>query len=219
MMPRLPAYVPATYMGGTAGDVRVIWPSPIDNSAVLKPGTYTVAGRVPGTLFEAKATVIVKASGRHDHAAGPAGGSVHAESGRARSRRAGTRHAVHQESRQVPSRSRGLESGQLPLQLQGGVRSAATGRHQTTRRVGQPDDEAARACERPLPDGDRAGVCEHRVRPGAAEELPPEDELPGGHAVRPVAEVGPARAARRTVSGRSDRGARRARTARATTRI
>jgi len=60
MMPRLPAYVPATYIGGTAGDVRVIWPSPTDNTEVLKAGTYTVAGRVPGTLLDAKATVIVK---------------------------------------------------------------------------------------------------------------------------------------------------------------
>ena len=60
MMPRLPAYVPATFMGGTTGDVRVIWPSPTDNAEVLKAGTYTVAGRVPGTLLDAKATVIVK---------------------------------------------------------------------------------------------------------------------------------------------------------------
>ena len=38
----------------------MIWPSPTDNRAVLKPGTYTVSGRVPGTTFEPKATVIVK---------------------------------------------------------------------------------------------------------------------------------------------------------------
>jgi len=60
MMPRLPPYLPATYIGGTAGEVRVIWPSPTDNAEVLKPGTYTVSGRVPGTLLDAKATVIVK---------------------------------------------------------------------------------------------------------------------------------------------------------------
>ena len=64
------------------------------------------------------------------------------------------------------------------------------------RRMGQPDDEAARARERPLPVGHRAGVCEHRLRPGAAGELPAEDELPDRHAVRPVAEVGQARATR-----------------------
>ena len=60
MMPRLPATIPATYAGGVAGTARVIWPSPTDNSAVLKPGTYTVSGLVPGTRFEPKATVIIK---------------------------------------------------------------------------------------------------------------------------------------------------------------
>lgn len=60
MLPRLPNMIAATYAGGVAGDVRVIWPSPADNSAVLKAGTYTVSGRVPGTRFEPKATVIVK---------------------------------------------------------------------------------------------------------------------------------------------------------------
>ena len=61
MMPHLPAFVPATYTGGIAGNVRVIWPAPTDNSSVLKAGTYTVTGRVPGTLLDAKATVNVKA--------------------------------------------------------------------------------------------------------------------------------------------------------------
>lgn len=59
MLPRLPATIPASYAGGVAGDVRVIWPSPTDNAQVLEPGTFTVAGRVPGTRFEPKATVIV----------------------------------------------------------------------------------------------------------------------------------------------------------------
>ena len=64
MMPLLPPYVPATYAGGLAGDVRVIWPSPTDNAAVLNPGTYIVSGRVPGTAFEPKATVTIKVSAR-----------------------------------------------------------------------------------------------------------------------------------------------------------
>jgi DUF1680 family protein len=59
MVPLLPSSIPATYAGGVAGVARVIWPSPTDNSAVLKPGTYTVSGLVPGTRFEPKATVIV----------------------------------------------------------------------------------------------------------------------------------------------------------------
>lgn len=60
MMPRLPYTIPATYAGGVAGDVRVLWPAPTDNTSVLKTGTYTVTGRVPGTRFEPRATVIVK---------------------------------------------------------------------------------------------------------------------------------------------------------------
>lgn len=60
MMPRLPVLVPATYAGGVTGTVRVIWPSPTDATEVQKAGTYTVSGRVPGTRFEPKATVIVK---------------------------------------------------------------------------------------------------------------------------------------------------------------
>jgi len=59
MMPRLPALIPATYAGGVAGQARVIWPSPTDNTEVLKPGTYTISGHVPGTRFQPKATVII----------------------------------------------------------------------------------------------------------------------------------------------------------------
>jgi len=59
MMPRLPSLIPATYVGGVAGQARVIWPSPTDNTEVLKPGTYMVSGHVPGTRFQPKATVII----------------------------------------------------------------------------------------------------------------------------------------------------------------
>jgi DUF1680 family protein len=61
MLPRLPPMVRATYRGNAPGpDVRVIWPAPTDASAVAKPGTYAVTGRVPGTAITPKATVIVK---------------------------------------------------------------------------------------------------------------------------------------------------------------
>ena len=59
-LPRLPAEMAARYRDESRGPkVRVIWPSPVDNRAVMKPGTYTVTGQVPGTPFEPKATVIV----------------------------------------------------------------------------------------------------------------------------------------------------------------
>jgi uncharacterized protein len=60
-LPRLPPMVHATYRSREQGpDVRVLWPSPTDTSAVEKTGSYTVAGKVPGTTLEPKATVIVK---------------------------------------------------------------------------------------------------------------------------------------------------------------
>jgi DUF1680 family protein len=61
MLPRLPRAVRAVYRGtAQEPDVRVIWPSPTDATAVAKPGSYTVIGKVPGTAFAPKATVIVK---------------------------------------------------------------------------------------------------------------------------------------------------------------
>src|SRR5690606_29336444 len=60
-LPRMPLTVPAVYRDGRTGpEVRVIWPAPRDNADVVKPGTYVITGRVPGTALEPKATVIVK---------------------------------------------------------------------------------------------------------------------------------------------------------------
>ncbi len=64
-LPRLPSYVPGTYREEMKGpQVRVIWPAPIDNTTVLKPGTYTVTGRIAGTNFQPRAVVTVKAPGK-----------------------------------------------------------------------------------------------------------------------------------------------------------
>ncbi|MEX2661326.1 MAG: beta-L-arabinofuranosidase domain-containing protein, partial [Vicinamibacterales bacterium] len=61
MLPRLPTTIPAVYRGNSKGGaVRVIWPAPADNSDVKAPGSHVVTGKVPGTTFEPKATVIVK---------------------------------------------------------------------------------------------------------------------------------------------------------------
>ena len=68
-LPHLPPTIPATYRDNAkdsvrsevaGGGVRVIWPAPTDSSQVRAPGTFTVTGKVPGTAFEPKATVIVK---------------------------------------------------------------------------------------------------------------------------------------------------------------
>ncbi len=67
--------------------------------------------------------------------------------------------------------------------------AAAAGRRHAARRLGQPDDEAARTRERALPVGDRAGLREHDLRRGAARDVPAEDELPDRHALRSVAEI------------------------------
>lgn len=62
-LPRLPGYLKGTYKNGVKGPkVRVIWPSDIDNTAVLKPGKYTITGRVPGTDFKPKARINITAS-------------------------------------------------------------------------------------------------------------------------------------------------------------
>ena len=163
MLPRLPSTVPAVYRGNAKGpDVRVIWPSPTDNSRGAEARHLHGDRQSAGHDVRAEGHGHRQGAGRDDHAAEPPGRSVSAQPGRARSRHAGARHAVHQEPRQVHPRPRGQQSRQLPLQLQGRVRSAAAGGRQAARRMGQPDDEAARTRERPLPDGDRAGVREHR---------------------------------------------------------
>jgi DUF1680 family protein len=60
-LPRLPVYVQGTYKDNRKGPpVRVLWPAAIDNTAVLKPGQYTITGRVAGTDFQPKAMVTIK---------------------------------------------------------------------------------------------------------------------------------------------------------------
>lgn len=59
-LPRLPRFVEGEYGNGVKGPkVRVIWPSPIDNSEVSKVGNYVVTGQVAGTNFQPKAKVTV----------------------------------------------------------------------------------------------------------------------------------------------------------------
>ena len=61
-MPHLPYMETGEYRDNAKGpDVRVIWPSPANNKQVLAAGTYEVTGKVPGTTFQPKATVVVKA--------------------------------------------------------------------------------------------------------------------------------------------------------------
>jgi hypothetical protein len=61
-LPRLPGYLPGSYLNDRKGPkVRVLWPAPSDNTAVLKPGQYSITGRVAGTAFQPKAFITVKA--------------------------------------------------------------------------------------------------------------------------------------------------------------
>jgi len=60
-LPRLPRFVKGVYANDFKGpDVRVIWSAPEDNRQVLSPGTYTLTGKVPGTIIQPKAIVTVK---------------------------------------------------------------------------------------------------------------------------------------------------------------
>lgn len=62
-LPRLPYRVPGLYQGDLKGpDIRVIWPAPTDNREALTNETYTIVGNVPGTGFDAKATVTVEST-------------------------------------------------------------------------------------------------------------------------------------------------------------
>jgi len=62
-LPRLPSYVQGSYKNEIKGPaVRVLWPSATDNADVVKPGQYTITGRVAGTTFKPKALITVKAS-------------------------------------------------------------------------------------------------------------------------------------------------------------
>ena len=65
-LPRLPYTIPAVYRNEAKGpEVRVVWPAPRDNGQVMRPGSYTVTGRVPGTTFQPTATVTVKIAVRN----------------------------------------------------------------------------------------------------------------------------------------------------------
>ncbi|MBG6234168.1 DUF1680 family protein [Pedobacter sp. CAN_A7] len=64
-LPRLPSYTQGSYRNNMDGQkVRVLWPADVNNVAVLKPGRYTITGRVAGTDLKPKAFVTVKASGK-----------------------------------------------------------------------------------------------------------------------------------------------------------
>ena len=62
-LPRLPRFVEGVYSNGVKGPkVRVLWPSPTDNTEVLQAGTYVVKGKVTGTNLQPKAKVTVRAN-------------------------------------------------------------------------------------------------------------------------------------------------------------
>lgn len=62
-LPRLPSYIKGVYRNRIQGPgVRVLWPSPTDNSQVLKTGQYAVIGSIAGSDLKPKATVKVKAT-------------------------------------------------------------------------------------------------------------------------------------------------------------
>ena len=65
-LPRLPRFVKGVYNNNIQGpDVRVLWPSPEDNSTVQKTGKYTITGSVAGTEIHPKAIVTVKEVKKH----------------------------------------------------------------------------------------------------------------------------------------------------------
>jgi hypothetical protein len=68
ILPRLPLFLTARCEETNAKlNVRVVWPAPTDNAQVLKPGTYTIVGRILGS--EIHPTVIVRVRAESDKAA------------------------------------------------------------------------------------------------------------------------------------------------------
>lgn len=64
-LPRLPRWLEAVFEDGVpATKVRVLWPSPKDNSEVKQAGTYTVLGRIPGSDLRPRAQVMVEEAGK-----------------------------------------------------------------------------------------------------------------------------------------------------------
>ena len=169
-LPRLPREIPAVYRGGAAGPkVRVIWPSPKDNSQVTKPGTYTVTGTVPGTTFQPKATVTVIAAGEAGGRPGAHAGDIPARPRRPQPGHEGPRHAVHQEPRQVhprPGRRRTPTASSTTSGTRSGSRSRparSSSAGGTTRRRGCAATRAATTC-RPSPRRTRAPAMTPRCR-------------------------------------------------------
>ena len=68
-LPRLPRFVKGVYSNNIEGpDVRILWPAPEDNSEVLRPGKYTIQGKIAGTDIQPKAIVTV-IEDKHVHTA------------------------------------------------------------------------------------------------------------------------------------------------------
>ena len=207
-LPRLPRTVPGEYRGGAKGPaVRIIWPSPTNNQSVLQPGTFTVTGRVAGTKLEPKATVTVKAA--------PVESPAPVRSVEAFPLDRVTLNPDEQQRATpfIQHRDKFIQGlaqtdpDRFPLHVPRRLRTEAAGERPTPRRLGLPNDPAARTCERTLPLRHRPGLREHRLRSGPADQFPAEDELPHRHPVRPVAEVRSAGPGRRPLQRGSDHGA------------
>ena len=201
-LPRLPIEVAVNYRDNRRGpSVRVIWPSPIDNSDVLKPGTYTVTGKLPGTNFAPKATVIVKVpvgtTTPPSRLAEPFAlsdvllerdtkGATRRSSGTGTSSCAAWRPAI-------PTTSSTTSGTRSVSRSRAGATQLEGWDNQTTRLRGHASGHYLSAIAQAYASAtyDAALAC----------ELPSEDELPDRHAVRPVAEVGAAGDGRRARGG------------------
>lgn len=65
-LPRLPRNIQGAYSNNIEGPyVRVLWPAPADNTQVLVPGTYTIEGRIAGSIIRPKAIITVNEVKEH----------------------------------------------------------------------------------------------------------------------------------------------------------
>ena len=175
-LPHLPPTIPATYRGNAKGpDVRVIWPSPDGQQPGRRsPAPTPSPARCRAPRSSRRPRSSSKMAVRTTTPPSRLAEAFPAERGR---RSTATRRGATRRSSRTATSSSAAWRPPIPTtsSTTSGTRSVSRSRQGATaaRGVGQPDDEAARARERSLPVGDRAGLREHDVRRGAAGELPP----------------------------------------------
>ena len=166
-LPHLPYSIPGMYRGGAKGPVvRVIWPAPTDNGQVLETGTYAVTGTVPGTTFQPKATVTVKAAPEKAADQGPHRSLEPFPLGQVvlnQDEKGRDTQFIKNRDKFVLTLAK-TDPNSFLYNFRDAFGQAQPARGQAPGRLGQPDHPSARPCQWPLPVCHRPGLCQHHIR-------------------------------------------------------